>query len=115
MRFFRSALISIVAVSSSVAYSAEVASLKLSAPDLSSLRIGNSVSVDVNLIDLPAGATIDYLAATLSFDSALFDKPTIFPGSLIPDDAAFTSHSEFGLVDAAYDSLLSATAARVDH
>lgn len=95
------------------AYAVEPLSVSLVAPNLSGLTIGSPVNIGVELSGLGAGDSLDYLAATVSFNGSLFSTPIISGGSSVPDSAGFVSHASAGLADGSYDSLGSATAAEI--
>ena len=55
------------------------------APDLSTLPVGQTVTFTVDLSGLLPGEELDALAATVVYDAALLGPPTIAPGPIVPD------------------------------
>ena len=84
-------------------------SLSTTAPDLNNLTVGQKLTLDVNLSGIGSPAdNLDFLAATVKFDSSLLGTPTITPGSIVPDLSGFKSAATAGLADANYDALFAA-------
>lgn len=82
-----------------------VLSLSSTAPDLSALQVGQSVTFQVSLGGVTAGDRVEYLAAKVEFDPAFFATPSITAGAIVPDTAGFVG-SPFGdAADGNYDSL----------
>ena len=77
--------------------------------DLNNLTVGQKVTFDVNLSGIGSAAdNLDFLAATVKFDSSLLGTPTITPGGIVPDLTGFQSTAKAGLADANYDALFAA-------
>jgi hypothetical protein len=78
-------------------------SLSSTAPDLTNLTPGQTVTIRLDLAGLAAGDNLDFLAAAVSYDSTLLGPPTIAPGGALPDPAGFLSSAAPGLADGTYD------------
>src|SRR5262245_23740573 len=74
-------------------------SLSADAPDLNSLTLGQSFNVRVSLGGLNTGDSLDYLAATVTFDGNVLGTPTITVGPIVPDSTGFVSSALSGLAD----------------
>lgn len=98
---------------SSTALAVAPLAISFSAPNVSNLPLGVPVNIGVDLSGLGAGDSLDYVAATVSFNGALFNIPIVASGVVIPDSAAFVAQGQAGLVDASYDSLVSVSSAKV--
>lgn len=94
-------------------YAVESLSISLVAPSLSALPLGSPVNIGVELSGLGAGDSLEYLAATISFNGSQFSTPIITSGAAVPDAAAFVTQAGSGLADGSYDSISSATAAKI--
>jgi hypothetical protein len=78
------------------------------ADDLSALGLGESVTINVDLSGLVAGDELEFLAATITFDDAVFGTPTaINPGAVIPDVTGFFASAFPGIADGLFDALFS--------
>ena len=88
------------------AYSVESISLSLVAPDLSALPVGSPVTIGVELAGLSPGASLDSLAATVTFDGSLLGTPTLHAGLIVPNPLAdpldLLSTADTGLADMAF-------------
>lgn len=76
-----------------------------SSTNFDALAPGSTATIDVVLSGLNPGDELDFLAATVSFDTGILGSPTISPGAIIPDDAGFLSFASPGIADANYDNL----------
>lgn len=77
--------------------------------DTSSLTVGQTISVSVEMTGLNPGDELDLLAATVVFDAGLFSSPTIAAGSIIPDIDGFLGLEDPGLADGSFDSFFTAS------
>ncbi len=85
-----------------------------SAPaDLSNLTPGQVVSFQVLLSGLEMGQELEFLAATVGYDSALLSPPLLTEGPIVPDVTGFQKIEAAGLADANYDSLFAMTGSRI--
>jgi hypothetical protein len=82
--------------------------LSLSAPsaDLNHLAVGQTVTFDVSLSGLNAGDELDYLAGTVTFDSALLGTASsVNASAIVPDLTGFVGTGFAGAADAFYDAV----------
>lgn len=86
-------------------------SLTLVGDHLDQMQVGVPSTIEVWLSNIPPAASVNYLSATVAFDSGLLGEPTITIGGAVPDAAGFSASSGLGLADALYDSLGSASQA----
>jgi hypothetical protein len=77
--------------------------------DLTNVTVGQTVRVDVQLTGLAPAESLDFLAASVSFDSTVLGTPVVNPGVIVPDPTApaFVGLGLPGLADASYDSIFS--------
>jgi len=77
-----------------------------SSANLDALPVGQSVVFEVQLSGLPSGQELDFLAATVNYDSTLLGTPTIVKGGIIPDPLSdpldFTTSPAAGQADASF-------------
>jgi len=79
--------------------------ISLSSPGLSTLRVGDTATVDVMLSGLSAGDMLKLLAAEVGFNALHFGTPSVTSGGIIPDVAGFESDEFVDLAGATFDSL----------
>ena len=79
--------------------------ISLSSGNLSALRLGDPITIDVALSGLASGDTLELLAAEIVFDATRFGLPTISPDVIIPDIAGFVADEFPGLAGATFDML----------
>jgi len=79
--------------------------INLSSSGLSTLRVGDTATVDVMLSGLSAGDMLDLLAAEVGFDALHFGTPSVTSGGIIPDVAGFESDEFADLAGATFESL----------
>jgi hypothetical protein len=84
-------------------------SLSADAPDLNSLTLGQSFNVQVSLSGLNTGDTLDFLAATVTFDGTRLGTPSITAGPIVPDPTGYIQSALSGLADASYDALFASS------
>jgi hypothetical protein len=73
--------------------------------DLNNLAPGQTLTVNVQLSGLNPGDRVDFLAATLIYNSNVLGVSTITPGPIIPDPSGFLQAAGPGIADALYDSM----------
>jgi hypothetical protein len=72
--------------------------------DLTNLSVGQDVTFNVVLSGLGSGDSLDFLAATVTFDGTLLGTPSaINPSAIVPDSTGFLSSASLGMADANYD------------
>jgi hypothetical protein len=82
--------------------------------DLQNLVVGQVFSVDVILSGLQPAEELNYLAASITFDSTLLGDATyVVAGSIVPDLHGFAGFGTSGLADGNYDVLSSLSGARI--
>jgi len=108
MRCFFSSLLAIITflLAASSARADLTLSVAAESADLSHLTVGQSVRFDVLLSGLNSGDQLDYLAGTVTFDSALLGSATnVTAGAIVPDPTGFVSAGFAGAADAFYDAV----------
>lgn len=86
--------------------------ISISSPaDLSAIAINENVTVNIELVSLPQGLALDFLAATVEFDSTLLSDLVVLAGPIVPNPSfpAFDSSALPGVADASYDSAFDAS------
>ncbi len=73
------------------------------------ILVGQTLSIDVVLNDLPAGTQLELLSATVSFPAGSFQIPlSITPGPIVPDPLAdpldFLTIADAGLADISFQT-----------
>jgi len=79
--------------------------ISLNSSGLSTLRVGDTATVDVMLSGLSAGDMLELLAAEVGYDALHFGMPTVTSGGIIPDVSGFESDEFADLAGATFDSL----------
>jgi hypothetical protein len=78
--------------------------------DLNAWNPGQTATFDVSLSGIQQGQTIDFLGATLHFDSNILGTPTLpIAGDIVPSSGVFLPAVGPGLSDASYLSVDSTT------
>jgi len=97
-------LLSVVAVLAPVSPADAQVSLALStdAPDLNSLAIGQTFTVDVQLSGIAAGQTLDSLLGSVLFESDFLSIPTVSAGPIVPNPSDFFATDFAGQADGAF-------------
>ncbi|MCI0462604.1 MAG: PEP-CTERM sorting domain-containing protein [Gemmataceae bacterium] len=88
-------------------------SLSSAPADLSNLTPGQVVSFQVLLSGLEMDQELEFLAATIGYDSALLSPPMLTAGPIVPDVTGFQKIEAAGLADANYDSLFAMTGSHI--
>lgn len=113
---FSSSYVTILLLFISSLSRADIALDLSSSGDLLNAKVGVPVQVDVSLSELGASHSIDFLAATISFDPAILGNPVISAGPIVPDPnpPGFVGSVLPRAVDGSYDSLFATGAATID-
>lgn len=106
MRFVASLSLLMATLSCQVVFATEILTLTLVGPDLSAVPVGSPVTIGVELIGLSPGASLDSLAATITYDGSLVSVPNILTGASVPNPLAdpldLLSTADVGLADVAF-------------
>lgn len=89
-------------------------SLSSSPSDLTTLSVGDTVTLDVSLSGLAPGEELAFLAATIGFDDNVFGAPLavdpgIDPPGILPDPLGFDGTRSPGLADGLFDAFNTAS------
>ena len=79
--------------------------ISLNSADLSALRVGDAISIGVNLSGLLAGDELTLLAADVGYSDQNFGLPAVVSGSIVPDVAGFEADEFSDLAGATFDAL----------
>lgn len=82
--------------------------------DLTALRLGETVVIDVALSGLSDGDSLEFLAATVEFDGSVFGTPDFKASPIVPDPDGFVAQAGLGLADGFYDALFSPNSDTID-
>jgi len=108
MRCFFSGSLAIIAflLAASGARAGLTLSVAAESVDPSHLAVGQDVRFDVVLSGLNSGDQLDYLAGTVTFNSALLGSATnVTAGAIVPDPTGFVGAGFAGEADAFYDAV----------
>ena len=84
LKFTVSAAAAVLCATASV-HAQVTLSLESGGVNLSQLRVGDTATIEVRLGGLQSGQELDALSATVIYDSALLDDPTIAAGAILPN------------------------------
>ncbi|MCC7085530.1 MAG: hypothetical protein IT427_11035 [Pirellulales bacterium] len=93
----------LVLLSAQISYGQVSLSLS-SAADLDHLVVGQPVTFEINLSGIASGQEVDFIAATVVYDSSLLSPPVITAGDIVPSPADFFSLEDAGLADATFQT-----------
>lgn len=74
--------------------------------DLTSVAVGDTVTISVEIAGLVPGDSADFLAATVEFDTSILGTPAFVSAPLVPDPNNFLPTQAPGLFDGFFDSAL---------
>lgn len=76
-----------------------------SSANLTQLKVGDTITVEVNLSDIESGPDLVFVGTTVDFDGALFEPTAIHAGPIVPNgDSALSSILGLGSVDAYFET-----------